>query len=307
MNSESCFENDTIHYRRMSLIDFILNLAGLLLWVNWRAQPKDTSRLAPPATLAGTLRRADKPRLRGWQFPAVLTLLLTGRAFIYWQIGPAVNWTGILELGVISVSFRSDHLWRMLLFSGLSFAVAFAVFLFWLLLLSLLQPRSNEVLPFQNFIRANLGTVDTWPRWAKLILPFTITALAWWLVSWLLAFWGIVPQPVSTAHRFEQGCVIGLGSYLAWKYVIAAVLGLHLLNSYVYFGRHPFWSYITAVAQQMLRPLRTMPLRLSRFDFAPVIAMVLVLFVAQTLERGLNLFGRAHLPGLRDLYIKLPL
>jgi len=185
--------------------------------------------------------------------------------------------------------------------------VAFAVFVFWLLLLSLLQPRSNEVLPFQNFIRANLGAVDSWPRGAKLILPFLVTAVTWWLVSWGLAHWGIVPQPVSAAHRLEQACVIGLGSYLAWKYVIATVLGLHLLNSYIYFGRHPFWSYITAIAQQMLRPLRPLPLRLSRFDFAPLVAMVLVLFVAQALESGLNLFGRAHLPGLRDLYIKLPL
>ena len=291
----------------MSLIDFILNLTGLLLWLNWRAQPRDASRLAPPATLVGTLRRADKPKLRGWQFPAILTALLGGRALLYWQIGPAVNWTGILELGVISVSFRSDYLWRMLLFSSLSFAVAFAVFIFCLLLLSLLQPRSNDALPFHSLIRANLGAVDAWPRGVKLLLPFLITAVAWWLLSWLLAYFGIVPKPVSAAHRLEQACVIGLGSYLAWKYLIAAVLGLHLMNSYIYFGRHPFWSYVTAIARQLLLPLRALPLRYSRFDFAPVVAMVLVLFLAQTIERGVNLSSRTRLPGLRDLYVRLPL
>jgi len=291
----------------MSLIDFILNLAGLLLWLNWRAQPKDALRLAPPATLAGTLRRADKPRLRGWQFPVVLATLLTARAAVYWQIGPAVNWTGMLELGVISISFRSDYFWRMLLFSGLSFAVVFAVFLLWLLLLSLLQPRSAEALPFHQFIRASLGSVDSWPWVLRLILPFIATAGLWWLVSWLLTYWGIVPRPVSGAHRLEQGCVIGLGSYLVWKYVIATVLSLHMLNSYIYFGRHPFWAYIAAVAQLLLRPLRALPLRFSRIDFSPVVAMVLVLFAAQALERGVNLFGRVHVPGLRDLYVKLPL
>jgi len=291
----------------MGLIDFILNLAGLLLWLNWRAQPKDASRLAPPATLVGTLRRADKPKLRGWQFPAILTTLLIGRALIYWQIGPAVNWTGTLELGVISVSFRSDYLWRMLLYSGLSFGVTFAVFLFWLILLSLLQPRTADALPFHSFIRANLGSLDSWPRGVKLLLPFLITAVAWWMLSWVLSYFGIVPKPVSAAHRFEQACVIGLGSYLGWKYLIATLLGLYLLNSYIYFGRHPFWSYVTAVAQQLLRPLRVLPLRYSRLDFAPLVAMVLVLLLAQAIERGVNLSSGWRLPGLRDLYVKLPL
>ena len=291
----------------MSLIDLILNLAGLLLWLNWRAQPKDTSRLAPPATLVGTLRRADKPRLEGWQFPIALVALLTLRALVYWMIGPAVNWSGILDLGVISISLRSDKLWRMLLFSGCSFGLTFFVFLLWVLFLSLLQPRGNEVLPFQQFIRASLGAVDSWPRGLKLILPFVAAVVLWWLASWPLATWAIVPKPVSAAHRFEQACVIGLGSYLVWKYVIALVLGLYLLNSYIYFGRHPFWAYIAAAAQPLLRPLRALPLRFSRFDFAPVVAMVLVLFIAQSLERGVTFFGHTHVPGLRDLYMKLPL
>jgi len=290
----------------MSLIDFILNLAGLLLWLNWRAQPRDTLRLAPPATLAGTLRRADRPQLRGWQFPFALAALLSLRAIVYWQIGPAVNWTGKLELGVITVAFRSDHFWRMLLFSGLSFAVMFAGFLLWLLCVSILQPRTNESAPFQPFIRASLGKVDSWSRRAKLVLPLVAVTALWWLVSWPLTSWGIVLQPVSAMHRLEQAGVIGMGSYLTWKYVIAVVLGLHLVNSYVYLGRHLFWNYITALAQTLLRPLRFLPLRFARIDFAPIVALVLVWFIAQVLERGLNLFGRVQIPGLRDIYVKLP-
>jgi uncharacterized protein YggT (Ycf19 family) len=291
----------------VGIIDFILNLAGLVLLLNWRAQPKDGSRLAPPATLVGTLRRADRPRLRSWQFPVILTALLVARALIYWQIGPAVNWTGILELGVVSVSFRSDYLWRMLLFSGLSFAVTFAVFYFWLILLSLLQPRATDALLVHSFIRANLGRVDAWPRPLKWLLPFLVTAVAWWVLSWILAYFGIVPKPVSAAHRFEQAAVIGLGSYLSWKYLIAGVLALHLLNSYIYFGRHPFWSYITAVAGQLLRPFRSLPLRYTRVDFAPLVILALVLVVAQIAERGVNLSSQRRLPGLRDLYVQLPL
>ena len=293
----------------MSLIDFILNLAGLLLLANWRAQPRDTTRLAPPATLVGTLRRADRPALRGWQFPAVLGLLLFLRALIYWQIGPAVNWTGILDLGVVSISFRSDYFWRMLLFSGLSFGLMFWVFLLWLLLLSLLRPPAGEPFVFQSFLRANLGAADAWPRGLKLMLPLVAAAIGWWLLTWPLAHWGIVPRPVSTAHRFEQALVIGLGSYLTWKYVIAAVLILHLLNSYIYFGKHPLWNYVDKVARRILVPLRTLPLRLGRLDFAPVVMLALVFLVCELVAggRAVWFFGWRKVPGLVDLYLRLPL
>ncbi len=48
----------------MGLIDFILNLAGLLLWLNWRAAKADPLGKSKPATLIGTLRRAE-PGKRG--------------------------------------------------------------------------------------------------------------------------------------------------------------------------------------------------------------------------------------------------
>jgi len=48
--------------------------------------------------------------------------------------------------------------------------------------------------------------------------------------------------------------VIGLGSYLVWKYIVAGVLTLHLVNSYVYLGNHPFWIHVNAVARRMLTP-----------------------------------------------------
>jgi uncharacterized protein YggT (Ycf19 family) len=132
-----------------------------------------------------------------------------------------------------------------------------------------------------------------------------VTALGWWLASWGLEYFGIVPHPASAAHRVEQAAVIGLGSYLAWKYLLILILGLHLLGSYVYFGRHPFWLYVNANAQPLLRPLRMLPLRLARIDFAPVLALVLVWFAAQAIEQGINFSARRHLPGLRDLYEKL--
>ena len=132
-----------------------------------------------------------------------------------------------------------------------------------------------------------LGGVDGWPRWAKIILPFAVTALLWWLASWLFAWLAIIPQPVSAAHRIEESLVIGLGSYLVWKFVAAALLVLHLLNTYIYFGKHPFWNYVNATAQNLIAPLRKIPLRAGKVDFAPVVGIAIIFFAAELAERGL--------------------
>src|SRR3990172_8127678 len=136
----------------MGLIDFTLNLAGLLLWLHWLS-----IRFAPlarpaAATLAGTLRKAGPARVRRWMFVAGLALLLGARAFFYWQIGAAVNWTPKLTLGVITLSFplsfRWDFFGLMLFYSLLSFVAVLAPFYLWLLLLSFLGGRGSEGVPF---------------------------------------------------------------------------------------------------------------------------------------------------------------
>ena len=80
--------------RRMGIIDFILNLAGLLLWLNWRSLRFDPLGKRTPATLIGTLRRAEPRRLRRWHLPAALGGLLLLRAVFYWQIGSGVGLGG---------------------------------------------------------------------------------------------------------------------------------------------------------------------------------------------------------------------
>jgi hypothetical protein len=44
----------------VAYVDFILNLAALLLWINWRALPFDPLNKRRPATLIGTLRPAGR-------------------------------------------------------------------------------------------------------------------------------------------------------------------------------------------------------------------------------------------------------
>ena len=270
----------------MALVDFILNLAGLLLWLNWRSLRFDPLGKRTPATLIGTLRRAEPQRLRHWHLLAAIGGLLLVRAGFYWQIGSVSRpvWAGTLDLGIIAPAFLSSSFGRMCLFSVFSFGLVLAVFYLCLLLLSVLAGPE----PVHGLVRMQLGAMDRWPRWMKLFLPLMATALLWWLASWLLEWRGIIPRPISTAHRIGQSLLIGLGSYLVWKYVIGMLLALHLLNSYVYFGKHPFWNYVNAMAQTLLQPLRRVPLRAGRVDFAPVAGIALVFLLAGLAERGLN-------------------
>ena len=275
----------------MTLIDFILNLAGLLLWLNWRSARFDPLGKRTPATLIGTLRRAEPRRWRRWHLLAALGGLLLLRAGFYWQIGSAARWTGTLNLSVITLSFRSDFFARMLWFSIFSFVLTLGVFYLWLLLLSILA--GPEPPSFHRLVRMQLGRIDDWPRGVKFLLPLMVTAAFWWLATWLLAWLQIIPQPASAAHRIEAALIIGLNSFLVWKYLIGALLTLHLLNSYIYFGKHPFWSYVNAEARTLLSPLRAVPLHTGKVDFAPVAGLALVFLAAELAGRGLFfLYGR---------------
>ena len=277
----------------MGLIDFILNLAGLLLWLNWRAAKADPLGRPVPATLIGTLRRAEPANASRWHLPAVLGGLLLLRALFYWQIGSALKpvWAGTLDLGVIAPSFVSSSFWRILLFSIFSFARMFGIFYLWLVLLSIL----DGPMPTHRLVKMQLGKVDGWPRWIKFLLPLAVIALVWGLASWPFAW--LHPKPaMSAAHRIEESLVIALGSYLVWKFLIAALLTLHLLNSYIYFGKNPFWNYVNATAKKLLRPLEKIPLRTGRADFTPVVGIALVFLLAELAGRALVfIYGRLSL------------
>lgn len=277
----------------MGIINFILNLAGILLWLNWRSVEFDPMTKATPATLAGTLRRVGRTPVKRWHFLAALGALLFLRALLYWQIGSAANWTPSLQLEAIAIPFRSDFFGLMLLFSTLSFAATLAAFYLWLLLLSLVNRQAADLNWWQRVVRLHLGRIDRWPWQLKLLLPLLVTALIWPVLNLLFAFFKIIPPAFSLTHRLEQATVIGLGTYLVWKFLIGGLLALHLLNNYVYLGNQPFWNFVNLSARQLLLPLRRLPLRIGKVDFAPVVGITLVFFVAESAERWLTiLYGR---------------
>lgn len=298
----------------MALLDFILNLVGLLLWFNWRAAQFDPLSKSTPATLAGTLRRAETSRLQRWHLPLVLLGLLLIRAPLYAMVGGALNWVGKLDVVIISIPFKSNSTsyLPMLLYSIYSFGVALGAFLLWVLLLSILKSDASENDSLRQLLRLHLGRLESAPILIKLILPLIVVLPVWYLASWPLTFWEILPKP-GELNRLEQAFLVSLGSYLVWKQIIVAVLALHFISTYVYFGKNPFWQHLSIVARKLLRPFSGIPLNIGRFSFAPLLAIALTLLVCLLIERGIHLpwgsdnNGRPKarwldVPGLVDLY-----
>ncbi len=279
----------------MTVLNLILNCAGLLLWLNWWSRGLGTARPSGIA-LVSTLRRAEPARRDRWMSPLALAALLVIRAILYWQIGPTVHWVPRVSLGAVSITFRSDHFPRVLVFSILSFAVVFAALYSCVLFLAALNNRPPAGNPWRAFVRALLGPLDLLPVWLKLLLPFLLGAAAWIAAAPLLGTLGVVLPARSFVHLAEQSVLIGVSAVLVWKIAAGALLVLHVLNSHVYLGNAGLWDFITDTARGLLRPLAAVPLRIGRFDLAPLLMLALIFGAAEFTERWLpKLFGKLPL------------
>ncbi len=260
----------------MGLIDLILNLCALLLWLNWRSHRFDPLHRATPATLAGTLKRTQPSRVRGWQMLLTLALLLTGRAAIYWGIGAPAGWNGRLDLGLVVLTFRSDILPTATLFSLLSFLQVLVVVYFWLAVLATVNEPAGDSEPISKLIRLHLGRLMRWPWWLRLGLSLPLTAALWLALHPLLTYLHVTTHPRVFSHLLGQGALIALGLVVSLKLVLPLFLFLHLVVSYVYLGRSPIWEFISLTARHLLVPLRRLPLRKGKLDFTPLVGVLLI-------------------------------
>jgi hypothetical protein len=277
------------------LLDFLLNVVGLLLWFNWRASG---IKLATPGmvSLAATLQRTEAVEPRRWFSFGCLIALLIVRALLYCQVGSKVGWIATLDLTAIALPFRSDMLGRMFLFSLLSFFVALGVVYGSLLLLSVINNAKRETEYFSRLVTLQLGWLGKWYWPIRLLLPPVAGAGLWLLIYRYFADMGIIPAPRNFDHALQVAGVLSLCVIVSWKYVLSLMLGLHILNTYVYLGASSFWKYVTMTGERISSILRWAPMRFGKVDLAPVLILVLVLAVS-------------HLSSLwlTQLYKRLPL
>jgi len=280
----------------MDWVNLLLDLAGLLLWLNWWALSFGPGVRPAHTSLFWTLKAAAPSRSRPWHLLAGLVGLLCVRSLVYWRVGSALNWTATVNANVVAFPFRSDHLGRMLVFSWLSFGLWLFGFYIWLVLLTIVNRAVAEGEAWQQLVRSHLGRVGRWPLAAKLLLPALSGTLLWALTLPGLVRMGIMSRPDSLAHFWEQALVLGLNSYLSWRLLITVVLALYLVNSYVYLGYSTFWGFINVTARNLLWPLSRWKLSWGKIDFIPLVGIGLVSLLAELAAYGLEaLFGRLPL------------
>ena len=270
----------------MALINLILDFIGLALWLGWVTVRFDPGIRSSGVTLVRTLRKAETGNPHRWRYLTMLAALLVIRAMVFTSLTSA---TQRIDLGIIAPSFRGGMgrawLGRMLLFSGLDFAVVLTAFYTCLTLLSVVNAKLPDHDPVQRLVRAYFRRLENWPRLFKVFLPFLLGFAFWLILQPVLARLAIVPRAVSGGQLAEQSLCIGLAAYLPWKYLLTGILLLHVINSYVYLGTHPFWTYVNLTARKLLTPLQWLPVRAGKVDFLPLIGMALVLLVAEAFSR----------------------
>jgi hypothetical protein len=259
---------------RVNFIDAILNLAIALLWLQWRSNRTALAPL-PTKSLLSLLKPTEQTRA-GAGILLTLAAVVVLRAFFYWQIGAPLGWMATLRLGVTPIHFRSDFLGLMLLYSTLAAARVVVVAFLWLALLHAVNRRAPAEEPFTKWTRRLLGRAARWPWWTAFLWPLAAGTLGWLALHPLLIALKLLPASTTFARLAGEALVTGAGAYLAWEPLLLGALLLHVLNSYIYFGTHPFWGFIELTGRNLLRPLAALPLRVGRIDFAPVAALALV-------------------------------
>ena len=267
----------------MGSLDFLLNIAGLLLWISWRSQRFDPLVKSTPVTLVGTLKRAEARTLSGGPLALVLVGALLLRALLYWLIGSPANWTPKINLEMVVLAFRGDFFVPVLTYSFLSFLRVLIVFYFWILTIAMLNRASKEPTPIDKLIRLHLGRLGRWPWQIQLLIPLLVAAVLWIALHPLLLRVGVVASVHSMPHLIEQALLVALGLLLSLKYLLPAFLILHLVTSYVYLGTSPFWDFVAVTARNITTPFRRLPVRLARIDLAPVLGVILILCLLEWL------------------------
>jgi hypothetical protein len=268
----------------MSLVHWILDIAALLLWIDWRSGRVVALKIGEPGiSITNSIRPTDKFRFRGWGSLIALVILLLLRPFLYTSLGTSASWTPRINLLVLSIPWRTDLLGQMFAFSLLSFGCALAVFYSWLFLLNSTKTTLPENDLVVRFIKFQLGWTSKLPALVKLLIPLLGAGLCWAAAAPLLQHWQIIPNAKSVSHNLEQAALFCVAALLLWRWLFLLIFAIHFINLYVYLGTHPFWNYMSQVGATLLWPLKWF--RFGRVDLSPILGAAVVFLACEIIQR----------------------
>ena len=265
----------------LETINLLLNLAGLGLWIGAFAFSRAAARLSRPLTLLSALRPEASAIHGRLVLLGSLTALLVLRAAAYWNFSTTGGRLPSIDFGILSISFRPDSFTELLAYSIGSFLVFLYLYYLWMLGVSLCCRSSGPVDSIENFVNQQLRFLASWHVGWKVFISLFAGAGLWLATGMALHVFGIggIPREWSVLTLLLQSPFVAASFGCSFLLVMAAVLALHFINSYVYFGDHAVWSFIDRMAKVYLSPLRRFPLMFGRFDFAPILGILVFWFL----------------------------
>lgn len=265
----------------LETINLLLNLAGLGLWIGAFAFSRAAARLSRPLTLLSALRPEASAAHGRLVLLGSLTALLVLRAAAYWNFSTTGGRRPSIDFGILSISFRSDLFTDMLAYSIGSFLVFLYLYYLWMLGVSLCCRSSGLVDSIENFVNQQLRFLASWHVGWKVFISLFAGACLWLATGMVLHVFGIggIPREWSVLTLLLQSPFVAASFGCSFLLVMSVFLALHLISSYVYFGDHAVWSFIDRTAKVYLSPLRRFPLMFGRFDFAPILCILVFWFL----------------------------
>jgi uncharacterized protein YggT (Ycf19 family) len=264
----------------MGLVDLILNLAALLLWVHWREMRHAQKERPDRHSLAGLLKYTGRKSHRHWWLLIMIPAVLLVRGLIFQSVGPSLHWTPRLSLELVTLPFYSHFVGRMLSYSILNFLLLLGRFYVLLIFFSVVNRGTLENDVIQRWVRVQLGRMERWPFWAQILLILLVGLGTWIAAAPLLRHLNITPSDRHLLRTAVEGVLLGIAALLNWRYLVAGLMVLYFANTYIYFGRSPLWNFVQVTGQNLLRPLRSLPLQMGKLDLRPLVMLVLVGLVA---------------------------
>ena len=194
-----------------------------------------------------------------------------------------MNWTPKLDLYFVVLTFHGADFLPTLVFSLLSFLRAILVLYFWLLTLAAINRQASASDPFQKMISLQLGRAAHWSWLTQITLPILVTGVLWAAFHPVLVRFGVATRTLSDLHLLGQSLLVGVGLIFSLKQLLPAFLLVHLVASYIYLGKSPVLDFASLTARNLLAPLNHLSLRVGKADFAPMLGIVLIWLLLDTL------------------------
>jgi hypothetical protein len=254
----------------MSFVNFLLDLAAVVLWLSFRGVGGAPSR--PAGTLLGNLRPVEPEQKRSWYALLGLAAILLLRPLFLSPIAGSVDATPSWSPGPVVLVFRSDSWMRLYLYSGVTFFWTWLIFFAHAVLLGVCIRGLSELKGLQDLVVSMVGPIGRWPWYVSLPIPMLLGAVGWFGMSRLFFELGVMPQSKADWHIALQCLSIGLSVWIPCRWVIAGVLLYRMLYGYVYLGEHPVWGFLDVVGRRLQTPISWIPLRLGQMDFGALLA-----------------------------------